>query len=80
MEKYRKEFFAQKLDGKSYLDFMRIENGEGNTCWMHRQIMQLLSSKMVSCKNLSSIMNSWFIKSKFSGFINKYENKMQKLV
>ena len=32
MEKYRKEFFARKLDGKSYLDFMRIENGEGNTC------------------------------------------------
>ena len=31
MEKYRKEFFARKLDGKSYLDFMRIENGEGNT-------------------------------------------------
>ena len=26
-EKYRKEFFARKLDGKSYLDFMRIENG-----------------------------------------------------
>ena len=40
MEKYRKEFFARKLDGKSYLDFMRIENGEGNTGWMHRQIMQ----------------------------------------
>ncbi|KAK7845089.1 protein srg1 [Quercus suber] len=32
MEKYRKEFFTRKLDGKSYLDFMRIENGEGNTC------------------------------------------------
>ncbi|KAK4589398.1 hypothetical protein RGQ29_020109 [Quercus rubra] len=31
MEKYHKEFFARKLDGKSYLDFMRIENGEGNT-------------------------------------------------
>ncbi|KAM3700685.1 hypothetical protein ACJW31_05G117400 [Castanea mollissima] len=30
-EKYFKEFFARKLSGKSYLDFMRIENGEGNT-------------------------------------------------
>ena len=31
LEKYFKEFFARKLSGKSYLDFMRIENGEGNT-------------------------------------------------
>ncbi|KAL5577117.1 hypothetical protein UlMin_018816 [Ulmus minor] len=28
IEKYFKEFFARKLSGKSYLDFMRIENGE----------------------------------------------------
>ncbi|KAL4627156.1 hypothetical protein ACB092_05G147400 [Castanea dentata] len=31
LEKYFKEFFARKLSGKLYLDFMRIENGEGNT-------------------------------------------------
>lgn len=29
MEKYFKDFFARKLDGKSYVDFMRIEDGEG---------------------------------------------------
>lgn len=28
-EKYFKDFFARKLDGKSYLDFMRIEDGGG---------------------------------------------------
>ncbi|XP_043688294.1 protein SRG1-like [Telopea speciosissima] len=28
VEKYFKEFFALKLSGKSYLDFMRIQNGE----------------------------------------------------
>ncbi|KAF3450452.1 hypothetical protein FNV43_RR06534 [Rhamnella rubrinervis] len=28
-EKYFKDFFARKLNGKSYLDFMRIEDGEG---------------------------------------------------
>ncbi|KAF9620868.1 hypothetical protein IFM89_015109 [Coptis chinensis] len=28
VEKYFKEFFARKLNGKSYLDFMRIENVE----------------------------------------------------
>jgi len=32
MEKYFKDLFARKLDGKSYLHFMRTENGEGNTC------------------------------------------------
>ncbi|XP_050287572.1 protein SRG1-like isoform X1 [Quercus robur] len=32
MEKYFEDLFARKLDGKSYLHFMRIENGEGNTC------------------------------------------------
>lgn len=31
LEKYFKEFFAQKLNGKSYLDFMRIRQGEDNT-------------------------------------------------
>lgn len=31
LEKYFKEFFAQKLKGKSYLDFMRIRQGEDNT-------------------------------------------------
>ncbi|XP_010273389.1 PREDICTED: protein SRG1-like [Nelumbo nucifera] len=31
VEKYFKDFFARKLDGKSYLDFMRIENEERNT-------------------------------------------------
>lgn len=28
LEKYFKEFFARKLSGKSYLDFMRIPKGE----------------------------------------------------
>ncbi|GMY37825.1 protein SRG1-like [Fagus crenata] len=32
VEKYFKDFFARKLNGKSYLEFMRIENGEENTC------------------------------------------------
>ncbi|XP_059433263.1 protein SRG1-like [Corylus avellana] len=32
LEKYFKDFFDRKLKGKSYLDFMRIEKGEGNTC------------------------------------------------
>ncbi|XP_041028794.1 protein SRG1-like isoform X2 [Juglans microcarpa x Juglans regia] len=31
-EKYFKDFFDRKLNGKSYLDFMRIDNGEGNRC------------------------------------------------
>ncbi|XP_062174717.1 protein SRG1-like [Alnus glutinosa] len=31
-EKYIKDFFDRKLKGKSYLDFMRIENGEGKAC------------------------------------------------
>ncbi|KAA8515006.1 hypothetical protein F0562_018207 [Nyssa sinensis] len=30
-DKYFKEFFARKLNGKSYLDFMKIEIGDGNT-------------------------------------------------
>lgn len=30
LEKYFKEFFARKLSGKSYLDFMKIEDGEDN--------------------------------------------------
>ena len=30
LEKYLKEFFAQKLNGKAYLDFMRIKHGEEN--------------------------------------------------
>lgn len=32
VEKYFKEFFEKKLNGKSYLHFMRTENGEGDTC------------------------------------------------
>jgi hypothetical protein len=32
LEKYIKDFFDRKLEGKSYLDFMRIENGEGRAC------------------------------------------------
>ncbi|XP_065638950.1 codeine O-demethylase-like [Quercus suber] len=32
MEKYFEDLFARKLDGKSYIHFMRIENGVGNTC------------------------------------------------
>ncbi|KAF8408981.1 hypothetical protein HHK36_005052 [Tetracentron sinense] len=31
VEKYFKDFFARKLNGKSHLDFMRIETQEGNT-------------------------------------------------
>ncbi|PIA25567.1 hypothetical protein AQUCO_11100022v1 [Aquilegia coerulea] len=31
VEKYFKDFFSRKLNGKSYLDFMRIDNVEGNT-------------------------------------------------
>ncbi|XVF87234.1 hypothetical protein PTKIN_Ptkin18bG0102400 [Pterospermum kingtungense] len=31
LEKYFKEFFARKLNGKSYLDFMRIRQEEENT-------------------------------------------------
>jgi isopenicillin N synthase-like dioxygenase len=31
-EKYIKDFLDRKLNGKSYLDFMRIENGEGKAC------------------------------------------------
>ncbi|KAJ4975802.1 hypothetical protein NE237_000908 [Protea cynaroides] len=31
VEKYFKDFFAQKLSGKSYLDFIRVQNGEVNT-------------------------------------------------
>ncbi|XP_022724255.1 protein SRG1-like [Durio zibethinus] len=30
LEKYLKEFFARKLNGKAYLDFMRIKHGEEN--------------------------------------------------
>ncbi|OVA00596.1 Oxoglutarate/iron-dependent dioxygenase [Macleaya cordata] len=30
VEKYLEDFFGRKLDGKSYLDFMRIGNAEGN--------------------------------------------------
>ncbi|XP_059669327.1 protein SRG1-like [Cornus florida] len=29
IDKYFKDFFSRKLDGKSYLDFMRIEKGDG---------------------------------------------------
>ncbi|XP_042515631.1 protein SRG1-like [Macadamia integrifolia] len=31
VEKYFKDFFAQKINGKSYLDFIRIQNGEVST-------------------------------------------------
>lgn len=31
IEKYFKEFFARKLNGKAYLDFMKIEVEENNT-------------------------------------------------
>lgn len=31
LEKYFKEFFARKLNGKAYLDFMRIDNENDST-------------------------------------------------
>ncbi|KAK6264538.1 hypothetical protein SCA6_019972 [Theobroma cacao] len=31
MEQYVKDFFSRKLNGKTYLQHMRIENGEGNS-------------------------------------------------
>ena len=33
MEKYFKDFFSRKLDGKSFLEHMKIKNGEGNNAW-----------------------------------------------
>ncbi|KAL6333628.1 hypothetical protein AAG906_028813 [Vitis piasezkii] len=31
MEKYFRDFFARKLEGKAYLEYMKIKNGEGDT-------------------------------------------------
>ena len=31
MEKYFRDFFSRKLEGKAYLEFMKIQNGEGDT-------------------------------------------------
>lgn len=31
MEKYFRDFFSRKLEGKAYLEHMKIKNGEGNT-------------------------------------------------
>ena len=33
MEKYFRDFFARKLEGKAYLEYMKIKNGEGDTAW-----------------------------------------------
>lgn len=31
MEKYVKDFFSRSLNGRTYLDYMRIEKGEANS-------------------------------------------------
>ena len=37
-EKYFKDFFARRLDGKSYLKFMKIDEDGGHTSWVNMQV------------------------------------------
>ncbi|KAJ4849952.1 hypothetical protein Tsubulata_004843, partial [Turnera subulata] len=49
IEKYFKGFFARKLNGKSYLDFMKIVDGEDNKGAMGTEKISLGRSLLVPC-------------------------------